>query len=217
VLFLFLWSIRPTIISLLAIPISLVVASIVLDALGLRIDTMTLGGLAIAIGELVDDAIVDVENVVRRLREQLALPVESRSTVLATVLEASLEIRSSIVSATYVIMLVFVPLLFLEGLEGRLMRPLAISYLVAIFASLIVAVTITPVLCTFLLPTAIERRGTREPPLMHWISRGYEPVLRASLGHPARVAIGAGVLVASGALALLGAGPAFCPSSTRGA
>ena len=216
VLFLFLWSIRPTAISLLAIPISLVIAAMVLDALGFTIDTMTLGGLAIAIGELVDDAIVDVENVVRRLRERVALPAETRPSVVETVLHASLEIRSSIVSATYVIMLVFVPLLFLEGLEGRLIRPLAISYLLAIFASLIVAVTITPVLCTFLLPKAIERRGSREPPLMQWLSKKYEPVLRASLRHPIRVAVGAGVLVVLGSLGLLGVGRSFLPEFNEG-
>jgi len=216
VLFLFLWSIRPTLISMLAIPISLLTAALVLDLLGFTIDTMTLGGLAIAIGELVDDAIVDVENVVRRLRERLSLPVDARPGVLDTVLHASLEIRSSIVSATYVIMLVFIPLLFLEGLEGRLMRPLALSYLVAIFASLIVAVTITPVLCAFLLPKAMERRGPREPPFMHWLSKRYEPVLRASVRHPVRIAAGAGVLVVVGALGLLGVGRSFLPEFNEG-
>lgn len=216
VLFLFLWSIRPTVISVLAIPISLVVAALALDALGLRIDTMTLGGLAIAIGELVDDAIVDVENVARRLRERELLPVDSRPTVIQTVLSASLEIRSAIVSATYVIMLVFVPLLFLDGLEGRLMRPLALSYLVAIFASLVVAVTITPVLCTFLLPKAIARRGPTEPPFMHWLSKRYEPILQASLRHPVRVAIGAALVVMVGVAGLLGVGRSFLPDFNEG-
>ncbi|HEX2880456.1 MAG TPA: efflux RND transporter permease subunit, partial [Polyangiaceae bacterium] len=216
VLFLFLWSLRPTAISVLAIPISLVIAALVLDALGLRIDTMTLGGLAIAIGELVDDAIVDVENVARRLRERLSLPLEARSSIQDTVLKASLEIRSSIVSATYIIMLVFVPLLFLDGLEGRLMRPLAISYLVAIFASLVVAVTLTPVLCTFLLPKGIERRGTSEPPFMHWLAKRYDPILQASLRHPTRVALGVGVLVVAGVLSLLGVGRSFLPEFNEG-
>lgn len=216
VLFLFLWSLRPTLISVLAIPMSLVAAAVVLDALGLRIDTMTLGGLAIAIGELVDDAIVDVENVTRRLRERAVLPPETRPSVRATVLRASLEIRSAIVSATWVIMLVFVPLLFLEGLEGRLMRPLAIAYLAAIFASLVVAVTITPVLCTFLLPRAIERQGPHEPPFMRRISAGYEPVLRASLGHPRRIAAGAGIVVLLGGAGLLGAGRSFLPEFNEG-
>jgi CzcA family heavy metal efflux pump len=216
VLFVFLWSLRPTLISVVAIPISLMVAVVVLDALGLRIDTMTLGGMAIAIGELVDDAIVDVENVVRRLRERLAVPETARPSVLHTVLVASVEIRSSIVSATYVIMLVFVPLLFLDGLEGRLIRPLALSYLVAIFASLVVAVTITPVLCTFLLPRAIERRGPAEPPFMRWLLRGYEPVLQRSLRHPIPAALATVVLVALGLVGLLGAGRSFLPEFNEG-
>ena len=129
VLFLFLWSMRPTIISVIAIPLSLVTAVLVLDLFGLTIDTMTLGGLAIAIGELVDDAIVDVENVARRLRERAVLPAEEQPSVITTVFQASLEIRAAIVSATYILMLVFVPLLLLEGLEGRLLRPRAIAYL----------------------------------------------------------------------------------------
>ncbi len=216
VLFLFLWSLRPTVISALAIPLSLVSATLVLDAFGLTIDTMTLGGLAIAIGELVDDAIVDVENVVRRLREREASAPESRRSILDTVLHASLEVRSAIVSATYVIMLVFVPLLFLEGLEGRLMRPLAISYLVAIFASLIVAVTVTPVLCTFLLPKTAAHQGTREPPLLRWIHRRYEPVLQISLKHPARIALGAVLLVIGGTVAILAAGRSFLPEFNEG-
>lgn len=216
VLLVFLWSVRPTLISVLAIPLSLIVAMLVLDALDLTIDTMTLGGLAIAIGELVDDAIVDVENVVRRLRERAALPADARPPAIDTVLHASLEIRSSIVSATYVIMLVFVPLLLLDGLEGRLMRPLAISYLAAIFASLIVAVTVTPVLCTFLLPRSMERRGPAEPPVMRLLHRGYEPVLQATLRHPVIVALATLVIVAAGAAGLLGLGRSFLPEFNEG-
>ncbi len=216
VLLVFLWSVRPTVISVLAIPLSLVVAMLVLDALDLTIDTMTLGGLAIAIGELVDDAIVDVENVVRRLRERAALPVDARPPAVDTVLHASLEIRSSIVSATYVIMLVFVPLLLLDGLEGRLMRPLAISYLAAIFASLIVAVTVTPVLCSFLLPRSMERRGPAEPPVMRLLHRGYEPVLQATLRHPVIVALATVGVVAAGAGGLLGLGRSFLPEFNEG-
>ncbi|MBW2460858.1 MAG: efflux RND transporter permease subunit, partial [Deltaproteobacteria bacterium] len=151
-LFLFLWSWRPTVISGVAIPISLLAAVLVLEALGLTLDTMTLGGLAIAVGELVDDAIVDVENVSRRLRERDEMPEAARSTVIETVLAASTEVRSSIVSATAILGLVFLPLLFLTGLEGRLLRPLGIAFLVAIGASLLVAVTVTPVLCSYMLP-----------------------------------------------------------------
>ncbi len=216
VLLLFLWSIRPTIISLVAIPLSLVTAVLALDVAGLTIDTMTLGGLAIAIGELVDDAIVDVENVTRRLRERSLGGLEPRASILDTVLHASLEIRSSIVSATYVLMLVFVPLLLLEGLEGRLLRPLAISYLVAVFASLIVAVTVTPVLCAFLLPRAIERSGAREPPVMAWLQRRYEPLLEFSLKHSGVVLGASLLLVIAGGAALWGAGRSFLPEFNEG-
>jgi CzcA family heavy metal efflux pump len=216
VLFAFLWSVRPTIISVLAIPLSLFAAVIALDWLGFTIDTMTLGGLAIAIGELVDDAIVDVENVARRLRERAQLPTHDRKSVRETVLGASLEIRSSIVSATYIIMLVFLPLLFLDGLEGRLMRPLAVAYLVAIFASLIVAVTVTPVLCMLLLPKGAESAASKEPPFMGWLSRKYEPILAASVRHPVRVAGGAALLVVLGVGSLFGMGRAFLPEFNEG-
>jgi CzcA family heavy metal efflux pump len=216
VLLLFLWSIRPTLISLVAIPLSLVTAVLFLDLAGLTIDTMTLGGLAIAVGELVDDAIVDVENVMRRLRERNSAAAPERRSIFDTVLHASLEIRSSIVSATYVLMLVFVPLLMLEGLEGRLLRPLAIAYLVAVFASLVVAVTVTPVLCTFLLPKAVEQRGAREPPFMAWLSRRYEPVLAFSLARSSVViALGLVIVVGAGA-ALWGAGRSFLPEFNEG-
>ncbi len=216
VLFAFLWSVRPTLISAVAIPLSLVVAALVLDALGFTIDTMTLGGLAIAIGELVDDAIVDVDNVVRRLRERQLLPEAERPSRFATVLAASLEIRSSIVSATYIVMLVFLPLLFLEGLEGRLLRPLAVSYLVAIFASLVVAVTVTPALCLALLPRRMERAGPVEPPLTRFLLARYAPVLAASLDHPRKIAAAALLIVAAGAAVLLGSGRSFLPEFNEG-
>lgn len=216
VLFAFLWSFRPTLISVLAIPLSLVSAVLVLDALGLRIDTMTLGGLAIAIGELVDDAIVDVENVARRLRERAALPIADRPSVFDSVLRGSLEVRTAIVSATAVIMLVFVPLLLLEGLAGRLLRPLAISYLVAIFASLVVAMTVTPVLCTFLLPASVARGGTSDPPLVRALSRLYAPILQASIERPLRVLGPALAVVAMGGIGLLGLGRSFLPEFNEG-
>ena len=216
VLFVFLWSLRPTVISVLAIPLSLLAAVLVLDLAGFTIDTMTLGGLAIAIGELVDDAIVDVENVARRLRERLAQPKDERRPVIETVFRASVEIRSAIVSATFVLMLVFVPLLLLEGLEGRMLRPLAISYLVAIFASLVVAVTVTPVLCTFLLPRGVERRGGGEPPFLGLLGRAYQPVLNASLRHPVLVVAGAGLVVAAGLVSFAGLGRSLLPEFNEG-
>lgn len=214
VLWLFLWSLRPTVISLLSIPTSLMAAIIVLDALGFRIDTMTLGGLAIAIGELVDDAIVDVENVVRRLRAQDALPAEERAPAQAVVLSASREIRSTIVSATWVLMLVFVPILWLEGLEGRLLRPLAVAYLAAIFASLLVAVTLTPVLCLLLLPGRVGRE--RAGPVMPRLVRAYRPILRSALASP-RPALGTAlVLVIAGGLWLFSFGRSFLPAFNEG-
>jgi CzcA family heavy metal efflux pump len=215
VLFLFMWSLRPTLISALAIPLSLLTATLILDMAGMTLDTMTLGGFAIAIGELVDDAIVDVENVARRLRERALLPEAERPTVLATVFQASREIRSSIVSATYILMLVFVPLLLLDGLEGRLLRPLSIAYLVAIFASLVVAVTVTPVLCSYFLKTRTTATAA-EPPLMRVLSRRYEPILVASVRHPRAVLVGALLLVAVGAGALTQMGRSFLPEFNEG-
>ena len=216
VLLVFLWSLRPTLISALAIPLSLLAAVLVLDALGMTLDTMTLGGLAIAIGELVDDAIVDVENVVRRLRERAALPETEREPVLSTVFRASVEVRTAIVSATVVLVLVFMPLLFLEGLEGRLLRPLAIAYLVAIGASLLVAITVTPALCLLLLPRTVTRRGASEPPFMRWLVRSYEPVLRVVLARPVGVVVLAVALLVVGAAGFLGVGHAFLPPWNEG-
>ncbi len=214
VLFIFLWSFAPTLISVLAIPLSLVTALLVIDLLGLTIDTMTLGGLAIAIGELVDDAIVDVENVSRRMRERDALPESERPPVIATVLSASLEIRSAIVSATWILMLVFVPLLLLEGLEGRLLAPLAIAYLVAIFASLIVAVTVTPVLCSFMLPRSTHAGG--EPPVIAWLTRIYSRILQSTLRMPWVVISFAVAAVIAGAVGFTQLGRSFLPEFNEG-
>lgn len=228
VLLVFLWSLRPTVISAVALPLSLVLSVLVLDALGLSIDTMTLGGLAIAIGELVDDAIVDVENVVRRLRERAALPPDARQPVSSTVLEASREVRGSIVSATAILMVVFVPLLFLDGLEGRLLRPLGIAYLVSIASSLVVAVTVTPVLCTLLLGKTTESAETTqrtdnapaahasEPPLLRALTRWYTPWLTRALARPGAVVTASAVFTAAGLLALLGLGRSFLPTFNEG-
>ena len=151
VLFIFLMNWRTTVISLLAIPISLLVSIIVLKLLGYTINTMSLGGMAIAIGALVDDAIIDVENVFKRLRENIRKPKAEQQPVLTVVKDASLEIRSSIIIATLIIIVSFVPLFFLSGMEGRLLQPLGIAFIASVMTSLIVAVTFTPVLCSYLL------------------------------------------------------------------
>jgi CzcA family heavy metal efflux pump len=151
ILFVFLMNYRTTLISLLAIPISLLVAILTLKWLGITINTMTLGGMAIAIGSLVDDAIIDVENVFKRLKENHRKPIEERENSLTVIFNASKEIRASILNATLIIIVAFIPLFFLSGMEGKMLKPLGIAYIVSLFASLLVAITITPVLCSVLL------------------------------------------------------------------
>ena len=214
VLFLFLWNPGAAFTSALAIPLSLLAATSALHLMGFGLDAMTLGGLAIAIGELVDDAIVDVENVVRRLRERARLPEDERAPVLETVLQASIEIRSSIVSATAVLALVFVPLLFLPGFEGVLLGPLAIAYLVAVGASLLVAVTITPVVASYVLP---RRASSGEPPIAHRLERAYAPWLGWSMAHPRMLAAVTALLFALGGVGLATAGRGFLPELQEGA
>src|SRR5918995_1151921 len=192
ILILFLINLRATFIALLAIPLSLLAAVLMLKFFGATINTMTLGGMAIAIGALVDDAIIDVENVFRRLKENHHLPEAERQPALKVVYDASREIRASIVNATLIIIVVFLPLFFLGGVEGRLLRPLGFAYVVSILASLLVAVTVTPVLCGYLLPRAKAVLEERESGLVRWLKSRYARGLESVLARPRRVLTGAG-------------------------
>ncbi len=212
----FVSSIRATIITALAIPLSLLTALIALSAYGAEINTMTLGGMAIAVGALVDDAIIDMENVVRRLRLRALQPEQSRAPVLRTVFEASREIRASIVFATFIILLVFVPLFFLSGVEGRLLRPLGAAYMLALTASLGVALTVTPVLCSWLLPTAGAVRKHKEPAIVKWLKAAYRPVLATGMRYWDALLVVAAVAFVVAAIALFGAGRSFLPQFNEG-
>jgi CzcA family heavy metal efflux pump len=216
IVFAFLLSARATAISLVAIPLSLVAAILSMKALGATINTMTLGGMAIALGALVDDAIIVVENIVRRLRENRAKPAEQQINTLHLVYEATREIQGSIVFATLIIMLVFLPLFFLSGVEGRLMAPLGLAYVVSLAASLVVAITVTPVLAALLLPNSKTVRESIEPRFIHRLKAGYRRVLAPTL---ARWKTVAGVSVATLAVALIAlgfAGRAFLPDFNEG-
>lgn len=178
VLFLFLMNIRTTVISLVALPLSLLVSIIVLHYMGLTINTMSLGGMAIAIGSLVDDAIVDVENVYKRIRENRLLPPEQQLSTLEVVYDASREVRMPILNSTLIIVVSFVPLFFLSGMEGRMLVPLGIAFIVALFASTVVALTLTPVLCSYLL----NRKATGMKELREaWIARKLKVVYKRAL------------------------------------
>ena len=162
VLFIFLMNARTTVISLVTIPLSLLITMLVLHVMGLTINTMSIGGMAIAIGSLVDDAIVDVENVFKRLRQNARLPKEQRQSKLDVIFHASHEVRMPILNSTLIIVVSFVPLLFLSGLEGRMLAPLGVSFIVSLFASTVVALTLTPVLCSYLLKDGAGSEGSEE-------------------------------------------------------
>lgn len=199
ILFLFLWNFRTTFISLTAIPLSLLAAVLAMNYFGLSINTMTLGGLAIAIGELVDDAIVDVENVFRRLK--LNARLLRPEPVVRVIFNASSEIRNSIVFATLIIVLVFIPLFSLSGFEGRMFAPLAFAYIISILASLVVALTVTPVLCYYLLTRPELLRHEADSRLVGWLKRHYAWLLDWTLRHPFQI-VGASVVMLVAALAL---------------
>lgn len=217
ILILFLLNVRTTIITLTALPLSFAAALVILKWLGLSINVMTLGGLAVAIGELVDDAIIDVENVFRRLKENAQLPLEQRRPHTRVIFDASNEVRSAVVFATILIIIVFAPMMFLEGIEGRFFRPLGITYVVSILASLFVALTVTPAMCKFLLKGKLGREhGNHDSPLVRFLKRGYEPALRWSMHH--RKSVLAGALALTILAFGLGStyGTSFLPSFNEG-
>lgn len=216
IVFAFLASGRASAITIVAIPLSLVSAVFALSAFGATLNTMTLGGMAIAVGELVDDAVIDVENVMRRLRLNALLPAAAQRPALEVVLAASREIRSSIVFATLVVVLVFMPLFFLSGVEGRLLAPLGVAYIVALIASLFVAVTVTPVLCSFFLPGSKSVTKTHEPRFASWLKQRYAPMLERVMLRWRLVATVSFALLATAAVALALAGRSFLPEFREG-
>lgn len=216
VLFLFLANVRTTVISLITLPISLLVSILTLHYMGLTINTMSLGGMAIAIGSLVDDAIVDVENVYKRLRENKLKPEAERMKTLDVVFHASKEVRMPILNSTLIIVVSFVPLFFLSGMEGRMLVPLGIAFIVALFASTVVALTLTPVLCSYLLDNSKTDKELKESFIARWMKGIYEKMLVWVLAHK-KVTLGSiiGVfLLALGMFFTLGR--SFLPSFNEG-
>ena len=217
ILVLFLMNLRTTLITLTAIPISLAVGLLMMDWLNLGLNVMTLGGLTVAIGVLVDDAIIDVENVFRRLKQNRGLPEAERRPTVQVIFDASNEIRPAMVFATAIIVMVFVPLLFLQGLEGRFFQPLALTYMISILASLLVALTVVPAMCRFLLKGRLGgRHEDRDGFLVRALKRGYEPSLRLAIRLRLWVLAGAGLVTAAALLLASTFGTSFLPSFNEG-
>ena len=217
VLFIFLMNFRTTIISLVAIPISLLISIIALKLLGYNINTMSLGGMAIAIGVLVDDAIIDVDNVFKRLKQNHALPKEVQKPVLDVVFEASLEIRASIINATFIIIVAFIPLFFLSGMEGRMLQPLGIAFIVALFASLVVALTLTPVLASYLLTSPkMLVRNEKGSQVVRWLDNKYETLLRHAMNAKRMILWSAGLMVIIAVILFYSMGRSFLPEFNEG-
>ena len=217
VLIIFLMNGRTTVISLLTIPVSVLVALLVLRVMGQTVNTMSLGGLAIAVGSLVDDAIVDVENVYRHLRANAALPPERRRRVQDVVYEASREVRMPILNSTLIIVASFIPLFFLSGMEGRMLAPLGLTFVVALFASTLVALTLTPALCSLMLRHTGERRGRRrEPGVTRWLHLRYERLLALALRHRRAVLSVTGVAFVAALVLMFTFGRSFLPPFNEG-
>ncbi|MDO4755654.1 MAG: efflux RND transporter permease subunit, partial [Parabacteroides sp.] len=217
VLFLFLMNVRTTLISLVALPLSLLVSILTLHYMGLTINTMSLGGMAIAIGSLVDDAIVDVENVFKRIRENRLLPVEQQRSILDVVFDASREVRMPILNSTLIIVVSFVPLFFLSGMEGRMLVPLGIAFIVALFASTVVALTLTPVLCSFLLNrNSTEQKEEKEAWVARKLKELYGKALEVTLQQKKLVLSGTVVLFMVALATFFTLGRSFLPSFNEG-
>ena len=217
ILFIFLMNWRATVISIIAIPISLIIAILTLKWLGLTINTMSLGGMAIAIGALVDDAIIDVENVFKRLKENSRKPPDERRGKLKVIFSASVEIRTSIINATLIIIVAFVPLFFLSGMEGRLLAPLGISFIVSLFASLIVSITLTPVLCSYLLTSEdMLEKHSDESKLVKYLQRKYVYILEKVMNAKKLILAAAIGLFAVSMILLLTLGRNFLPEFNEG-
>lgn len=217
ILFLFLGSFRTTVISVLAIPLSLLGMLIVLNLMGMNVNTMTLGGMCIAIGSLVDDAIIDVENVYKRLRQNHLLPKEQREITFSVVFHGSSEIRTSIINATFITIVAFVPLFFLSGMEGRMLKPLGISYIIALLMSLVVAMTVTPLLCKMLLSDEkyLEKQE-KESWLSRHLMRGYSTSLNWSLNHKKTVIFSTLALLVIAVGLFFTMGQSFLPDFNEG-
>ncbi|MCH5229078.1 MAG: efflux RND transporter permease subunit [Muribaculaceae bacterium] len=217
ILFLFLMNIRTTVISAVAIPMSVIITLLIIDALGFSVNTMTLGGIAIAIGSLVDDAIVDVENVYRHLRHNRQLPATMRQEPAEVVFRASREVRMPILNSSLIIIASFLPLFFLHGMEGRLLIPLGLSFIIALMASTIVALTLTPVLCLFLLGKGkVEKRLEKEPWLALKLGTFYKRILRKVISKPSPVFIISGAFLVFAGIVFPFLGRGFLPSFNEG-
>ena len=218
ILFLFLLNVRTTVISLIAIPLSLMLSIITLRLLGLTINTMSLGGMAIAIGALVDDAIIDVENVLKRLKQNHRLPKEKQEGILKVIYLASVEIRSSIVQATLIIIVSFIPLFFLAGMEGRMLKPLGITFIVSLIASLLVALTLTPVLTSYMLTSKkqLERDERGGNKLVQYLNSWYKKVLPVLLKWRLQVVLLAACLLVFALILFSRFGNSFLPEFNEG-
>lgn len=217
ILIIFLMNARTTIISLVTIPLSLVFAILSLKFMGLTINTMSLGGMAIAIGSLVDDAIVDVENVFKRLRENRLKPIEEQKSIMTVVFEASKEVRMPILNSTLIIIASFVPLFFLSGMEGRMLAPLGVAFIAALIASTIVALTLTPVLCSYLLGKPRKNdKPEQEPFIVRRLKNVYEKALRWTLNHKKWVIGTTGVVLVASLIVFFSLGRSFLPPFNEG-